>query len=233
MARPKSGYVLADGTPVPGSTTIARLAGDASALIGWAGKTCMRAGYDAGRNATGMPRWTDVLYGQRDAAADAGTAGHEMAQAWLRGDDPETAALEAGCKPESLEGGRHAMESFIEWWERGRYRLLSMEEPLVSERHRYGGTYDLLVETDRGPEMLDLKTGGTYPEHLLQVASYGHLLNECKGVEVRAYHLLRITRDTKPDFHHSHFSELEAELRAFLLARELYDLMAVIKKRAK
>lgn len=240
MARPSKGYVLADGTPVPGSTTISGML-NKPALVGWAGKTMQKRAvefgkecYAAGVNgdpAPALEKWTDVLYKQRDDAADAGTAGHEMSQAWLQGRDVDEAV--EGFSKEAREGGKRALDSFRRWWDRSRYELVDMEVPLVSERYRYGGTYDLLLKGPDGYEMGDLKTGGTYPEHLIQVASYGHLLKECRDIDVVSYTLLRITRKVQPDFHHSSYDRLEQPWEAFKLLRQLYDLMKDIEERTK
>lgn len=250
MARPKHGYTLADGSPVPGTTTITGML-NKPALVGWAGKTMHAAAVEHGKvcHAAGqagdpipaMEKWTGILYGQRDAAAVAGTIGHEMSQAWLRLDDPEAAAqavvdeekLSQEPAKAAIDAGRRAFDSFRRWWERSRYELVDMEVPLVSEIHRFGGTYDLLLSGPDGYELGDLKTGGTYPEHLLQVAAYGYLLRECRQIDVAGYHLLRITRNEEPDFHHSYYDQLADGWRGFELCRRLYDVMQVVSKRAK
>ena len=104
---------------------------------------------------------------------------------------------------------------------------------MVSEQYRYGGTYDLLLKTPDGYELGDLKTGGTYPEHLLQMAAYEHLLKETRGIEVAGIHVLRITRKKHPDFHHHYFENLDPAWDAFVRCRELYDLMKEIGERVK
>lgn len=241
MARPPKGYVCQDGEPAPGSTTISGML-NKPALVGWAGKEMHKAGikhgiacWKAGKEKEPIPaldKWTTILYGQRDLAAEAGTGGHEMSQAWLRSEDPEAAVSE--ISEEAKQGARRAFDSFRRWWDRSRYELVDMEVPLVSEKYRYGGTYDLLLKSPDGHyELGDLKTGGTYPEHLLQVASYGHLLKECRDIEVSAYSILRITRKKNPDFHHSSYDELGDAWQAFICCRQLYDLMKKVEERTK
>ena len=240
MPRPKGGYEL-DGEPVPGSTTITGLL-NKPALVGWAGKTmaeaarahgraCFLAG-EKGEDAPTFPKWGDVLYGQRDAAAIAGTCGHEASQAWVAGGDPETAmdGVE-GVTDEARAGGREALASFKEYWTGRRLELVSMEEPLVSRRHRYGMTYDIVAKSSRGLEIVELKTGGTYAEHLLQMAAQAHALKECRDIEIVRHNCVRITRSLHPDVHEHSFTDLSEAWCAFLQLRSLYDLMKQVEAR--
>ena len=76
MARPKSGYRLADKTRVPGVTTITGRFKESGGLIHWA--------WDLGMQGI---NYRDA----RDKAADAGTLGHDMIEAFIKGQDPEEA----------------------------------------------------------------------------------------------------------------------------------------------
>jgi len=50
---------------------------------------------------------------------------------------------------------------------------IEKERLIVSERYRYAGRADLIIEgLERHPDVLDIKTGEAYPSHALQVAAY-------------------------------------------------------------
>ena len=56
-------------------------------------------------------------------------------------------------------------------------------------------------------------------------------MRETDGREVTGFHLLRVRKETA-DFSHHSWVNLDEELRAFVLMRELYDLVYRIGKRA-
>lgn len=217
MPRPKGGYKLADGTKVPGTTTILGRFRESGGLIQWAYK-CGLEGVDINR--------------ARDEAADAGTCCHEMIDCYIHGREfapPEKANF-------SLDSAEHAFLGFLEWKEQSKLELLASEVSLVSEKHRFGGTFDsVMVSGTR--RILDYKTSsGCYPEMIYQLAAYAILWEEHHpDLPIHGLDLLRISKPDAPgdpvSFHHHHFS---AEIipiagRAFLLMRELYDLDKRVK----
>lgn len=219
--RPKSGYHDEQGTPLPGTTSITGRFGDKAALIGWAGKTCYLAGYEDAREGIGQRKWNDVLYGQRDKAADAGTLGHTLFDAFLRGvEAPEfDAPMDVRIQAQS------AFENAKHWLTSSAIKIIPFEEPLVSKIHRYGGTPDALGETEHVLALMDWKTGSLYPDHVVQMAAYRHLLRECKGLRPKGAHLVRFPRDGKGFNHHYITSDqLDTGWQLFLLWRQAWDL---------
>ena len=108
---------------------------------------------------------------------------------------------------------------------------------LVSRKHRFGGTRDaILINGKRS--LGDWKTSNAiYAEYLCQLGAYG-ILDEEAGKSIDGgYHLLKFSKQEKPDdpvhFSHHYWSQLDKAKKAFLLFRELYDLMAELKKLAK
>src|SRR5579859_3460752 len=115
MARPKTGYQLADGTKVPGTTTVTGRFKESGALIGWAYK----------RGLAGVP-----LYESRDDAADKGTNIHELVEMKIKGADDD--AIQAQVRSDqALEG----YMSFVKWYEGTKIKVVETETPLVSERY--------------------------------------------------------------------------------------------------
>jgi len=128
MPTPKKGYFLADGTQVPGTTTVLGRFKESGPLIRWAwseGK--------AGRE----------LYEKRDQAADIGTAAHAMVEARIRGLDPEACEELAGLDDEGKAKARNAFEIYEEWASMSRLDIVDQEMQLVSEKYRFGGTPEL------------------------------------------------------------------------------------------
>jgi len=210
MARPAGGYRLKDGTRVPGVTTVTGRFKESGGLIHWA--------WDLGMNG--------IDYRQaRDAAADAGTLGHDMIEAHILGNDP----YKVEGPEDLLEKARQAYQAFKLWLEQTSLSITKTETPLVSEEFRFGGTPDAWGETSDGEVvLLDWKTSNRiYPEYLIQLACYARLLEENNVVngKVASFHLLRVGKEFA-DFHHHSWPRpaLAPAWRAFVLMRELYDL---------
>ena len=217
MPTPRAGYSLADGTKVPGVTTILSRWKDSGGLLQWA----FKVGQSGARS----------LYEERDRAADIGTMAHAMAEAHLKGGDPEAALAEFKPDDDAAKKARTAFDTFSKWAE-GKC-IVSAEVPLVSETHRFGGTPDFVIRTPEGLAMGDLKTSnGIYRDHLMQVAAYGLLWNELHPDDpiVAGFHVARFSKE-HPDFEHRYFSELSGAADLFLILRQAYALDLDLKKR--
>ena len=207
-------YKLANGDRVPSVTTINSIGKESGGLIAWAHNLGLQ-GLDYRK--------------VRDSAAEAGTIGHLLVEAAIKRkklrkeDFPTNGSADVGLK---------CFAAYERWCELNRIRWTDSELALVSEKYQFGGTIDLLgVEQDSNAYSLgDIKTGGLYPEHLCQMAAYGQLFAECTGNHVANYHLLRFNRDTG-DFIHAYFADLDDAWQAFLLKRELYDRLKLLRKR--
>lgn len=202
MARPKSGYHDKDGKPIPGVTTVNGLLAK-PALVGWAGKLCTEEAWKIGRELKPMPRWTEILYGTRDAAAEAGTLVHECFETHLRKQPrPELPDNDVGRA--ALQGFQNA----VHWYEGSSLNIEPFEKPLVSETYKFGGTPDALAVHQSHDEwfLADWKTGGLYADHAIQMGAYAQLLREVEGIHVKGCHLVRFHRE-HGDFAHHFLSE--------------------------
>lgn len=204
MARPKQGYFNDAGERIPGVTTVIGLL-NKPALVGWAGKLCAEAGWNAGRNGEPLPRWSDVCYGTRDKAAADGTRAHDLFEQHLRGQ-----TVVRGL--DDSDGAWQAFENARRWLDLGsiEFEVWPHERPLVSERYGFAGTPDAVArEPDGAVRGCDWKTSkGVYPEFIIQLAAYRHLLRECEELETKGCHLVTFHRDYG-DFHH-HFYDDDA-----------------------
>jgi hypothetical protein len=210
--RPGRGYYSEDGkTRFPAVTTVAGRFDDKQRLVqaannvGLEGKTLEEA-------------W----YGARGIGHEV----HAMGEAYLHGEPvPSPSTLEA----------TNGFESFVEWWEAGKFTVLHTELPIVSETMRFGGTIDTILRDSKGRLCLgDWKTSsGIFPGYLVQVAAYGLLYEEWSGEKLEGgYHLARFSKD-HGDFEHRHYAELDDAARLFLIYREAYDIDKLVQRRAR
>ena len=216
MATAKGGYYTKDGTRVPSVTTILSRFKESGGLIHWAWKLGME-GKD----------YREV----RDQAADAGTLAHEAVEKWIH--DP-LADIAFDLENEVQRKAAGSFQAFIEWSKQTNLRVEQTELPLISEKHRFGGTFDaILVQNKRA--VGDWKSSNAiYPEYLVQVAAYGKLWEEnYPGQPIDGgFHLLRFDKEYG-DFHHHYWAELDAAWIAFLHLRELYEIDKELKARVK
>jgi len=218
MPTPRAGYHLADGSKVPGVTTILGRWKESGGLLQWA----FKVGASGARS----------LYEERDKAGDIGTLAHAMVDNRLRGLDPEAALKDA---PEDFRPkARTAYHTFVQWQESQRAEIIPAEFPMVSEAHRFGGTPDFVMRLSDGRLALgDLKTSnGIYRDMLMQVAAYAILWNETQPEKITGgFHIARFAKEF-PDFEHRYFEDLTEAGELFLLLRRAYEMDLTLKKRA-
>lgn len=223
MARPKTGYRLADGTRVDGVTTVLNRWKDAGGLLYWAcdqGKAIER-----GEIAH--------LYDKRDEAADIGTIAHEMCDAYLKGKDPWKVCEELSKTPEAAAKATQAYRMFLHWWETNGLEVHASEIPLVSEKYRFGGTPDWILKIRDGLAIGDIKTSNAiYRDMLMQVAAYKQLWEENHPDEpiTGGFYVCRFSKEY-PDWEQRYFGELDVAWREFQLLVEAYELDKQLKKR--
>lgn len=204
-------YLLADGKRVPGVTTITGRFKDSGGLIHWSWQ-CGVDGLDYKK--------------VRDDAASAGTLAHT----WID-DEIHGRVSSVGDDSEHAAKALEALSAFRDWAKQVQLTIVDTERPLVSEEHRFGGTYDAIANVNGKLTLLDWKTSNRiYPEYVIQLAAYRGLLRE-HGQAVDGACLLRVGKEFG-DFHYHSFPEqvLDVGWKSFTRMRELYDLDATLKK---
>jgi len=216
--RPQA-YKLKDGTKVPGCTTIVNRFKESGGLIHWA----WQMGIDG------------IDYRQkRDDAADAGHIGHALIDAEIHGRPEPDLTRE---DPANVKLALKARDAFRTWRDQVKLEIIETETPLVSEKHRFGGTFDALARINGKLRLLDWKTSnGVYGDYIAQVAAYRELILERARlagapIEIEGAQLLRFGKEFA-DFHdHFYPSEvLDHGFRFFELCREAFDIDKIIKK---
>jgi len=204
-------YRLADGTIVPGVTTIVGLLNKPH-LVAWANKM-------------GLQGIDTTAY--TAAAAGAGTCAHEMIQAMVGGPEVDLSKYTG----EEIEAAQNAAEKFRAWLQKHDMQTHLIEEQIVSERYRVGGTIDWYGELDGKMTLVDIKTSGDiYEEHIIQVAAYAQMLKD-EEYMVDGVRILRFSREDDNDHRDMSVSDrlLEAGFDIFLHLREVYDLKRNLK----
>lgn len=249
MTRPADGYRFAlvrDGVPdmttafrLPSVTEILRVV-NKPVLVNWAAKATREGiadllAHDGLRGAT-----------QQDLASMLKTAGtdhnslsrtgrsrgskvHDLAEVIMLG------RLYGDPDPTFTDDQRAVMATgagiaLLDWIDFRDPRPLAVEQSVVSLRHRYAGTFDLIaeVEIDDLPDevrLVDFKTGRAgapiYPETHLQTSAYAEAYAEMTGSTVIRDMLGVVFRDDGTWLE----ERLDWSLDAFLAALRLHEFM--------
>jgi hypothetical protein len=209
MARTKahSRYYLKDGTLVPGVTTVLGILAK-PALVPWANKLGLQ-GIDVAKYV--------------DDKADIGTLGHLMVTDALKGVQTDLADF----TPNQADLAQNCALSFWEW-EKGHKieGVYFVEQAMVSEAHKFGGTEDIYCRINGSRELIDLKTGrGIYDEHAYQCAALAMLLRE-NGHGVDTVRIINIPRTEDEKFTEKVLSQKDIETgwEIFQACLKIYNL---------
>ena len=196
-------YRLADGTIVPGTTTITGLKDKSGFLVPWANKLGLE-GIDSSK--------------YTEDAAGVGTLAHAMVEARLTGRDLDLNQY----SQETIDLAENALLSYLEWEKQHTIEAIANETPMVSEELKYGGTIDCYCILDGVPTLLDIKTGkAIYDEYFMQLAAYKNLLEE-NGMQVDRCMILRIGRDETEGFEIRSISDTTLDFAMFKDLLSLY-----------
>lgn len=212
-------YKTSDGKRVPGVTTIIGRFKESGGLIHWA--------WDLGMQ--GLDYRTE-----RDAAAGAGTLAHAMIEADINGKDFE---FPADTDEKTQERAQAGFDAYKTWAAQSKLEILETEIHLVSDEYRFGGTPDAIGYVNGSLCVLDWKTSNAlYADNLIQAVAYKHIWEENRPSHLDidgGIHICRFAKEYA-DFEHRHFAaDLDEPWQAFVRMRELYDIMASLKKRVR
>lgn len=198
-------YRLADGTIVPGVTTILNVLAK-PALIAWA-------------NRMGLQGIDTTKY--VDAAALAGTACHAMIEAHLKHEVFD----ESEYDKDTLSIAANGFLKYLDWEKAHKVENVESELQLVSERYKFGGTVDMYATVDGSPTLIDFKTNasGIYDEMMHQVCAYRQLLVE-SGREVHQILIIRLGKSDQPDMETRYISEWDRHWNIFQHCLAIYNL---------
>ena len=204
-------YKLQDGAIVPGVTTVLGVL-NKPALVPWANKLGLQ-GIDSSKYV--------------DEKAAIGTLAHQMIADYLRGEETDTSEY----SKIQIDQAENAVLSFFEWEKNNHIEPILIEEPMVSEIHRFGGTIDCLGKLNGELYLLDFKTSaGIFPEMMIQLAAYRQLVVECFPLhEISKAIILRIGRTTDEGFEERLVNHLDKRWEIFQHCLAIYNLQKEVK----
>ena len=116
-------------------------------------------------------------------AGKEGTQVHEAAEALVKGE--EVTWMDDYGRAKYSQVVWEMILKFYEFWSTYKPELISTEDFVWSDEHKYAGTADLVVKLDGKIWLLDLKTSNSlHKSYDLQLASYAVALKESKGIEI-------------------------------------------------
>lgn len=183
MAR-QSPYKDKEGMRLPGVTTItgSELGWNKGILIGWA-------------NSKGLEGIATGAY--VDNLASIGTLAHQMV---LDSMTKKVTDLTDYSENQIIKA-KNCLESYFNWSKDKDIEPILLEERMISEIHKFGGTADFYGKINGVLTLADYKTGsGIYDEHLVQVAGGYLILLEELGHKVEKIELLNIPRSSGESF---------------------------------
>ncbi len=198
-------YKTKEGIVVPGVSTITNLLSK-PALIIWA-------------NRLGLQGVDSTKF--RDEKADIGTLAHKMILDYFKKQETDTSEY----SKVQIDQAENSMLSFWAWEKQHKVEPLVIEEPFVSDIHKFGGTCDFFGKVDGEFELLDFKTGsGIYKEMWYQVSGYYWLLKEDRNITLSRARILNIPRTEDESFKEEVKDEgsVSKYLQGFLTLVEFY-----------
>jgi len=118
----------------------------------------------------------------KNRSAEEGTAVHSAVEAILKGEKHE---VSPALKP--------SIDAFLEFYGNNLITPIKIEERIVSKRHRYAGTIDILAEVNGVVGVLDIKTSpSVYRDYGMQTAAYVQALSEDPNIPPLTSWVLRL-----------------------------------------
>jgi len=153
-------YVLPNGEIVPSVTQILNAVIAKPGLQKWA-------------NQLGLNNKS--LDSENKSTLDVGKLLHAYIQADLEG----AIVDEVGYTPEQISLAKKSFTQYLRWKDGKQIKTIKTEYVMVSEKYRYGGTIDALLEIDGELTLLDWKTSTHISlDYKLQIVAYLYLLQE-------------------------------------------------------
>lgn len=203
-------YELADGTKVPGVTTITGVM-NKPALVIWANRLGLK-GIDSSK-------YTDDLAG-------VGSLAHNIIECYLKKQEVDY----SDYTPNQKSLAENAVLKFFSWEKENRFEVIKSELQMVSEKYKFGGCCDIYADLNGKKTLIDLKTSkAIFGEMHTQVSAYALLLEE-SGYPVEDVRILRVGRDETEGFDDVSIPLLKVHQERFLVCLQLYNLNKQLKE---
>ena len=129
-------------------------------------------------------------------AGKEGTQVHEAAEALVKGEEVNWMDDYGNAKYSQIVW--EMILKFHDFWSTYKPKLISTEEFVFSDKFKYAGTADLLVEIDGEIWLLDLKTSNNlHRSYDLQLAAYAKAIEEAKGIKIQRTGIIWLKANTR------------------------------------
>jgi hypothetical protein len=129
-------------------------------------------------------------------AGKEGTQVHEAAEALVKGEEVNWMDDYGNAKYSQIVW--EMILKFHDFWSTYKPKLISTEEFVFSDKFKYAGTADLLVEMDGEIWLLDLKTSNNlHRSYDLQLAAYAKAIEEAKGIKIQRTGIIWLKANTR------------------------------------
>mgnify|MGYP003153524861 FL=1 len=129
-------------------------------------------------------------------AGKEGTQVHEAAEALVLGKEVNWMDDYGNAKYSQIVW--EMILKFYDFWSTYKPKLISTEEFVFSDKFKYAGTADLLVEMDGEVWLLDLKTSNNlHRSYNLQLAAYAKAIEETKGIKIKRTGIIWLKANTR------------------------------------
>lgn len=205
-------YKNVNGIVLPGVTTILEQE------LGWSKRILINWANRLGLDGVDCNKYTD------DKAA-IGTLAHQF----ILDDFRQLKTDTSDYTQKQISSAENSMLSYLEWKKGMLLEPILLEQPLISECHKFGGTPDFYGKVNGKLTLLDFKSGkGIYSEHSLQTCAYQLLLQE-NNYETEQIIILNIPRSEDESFAVKIVTHWDICQKIFLNCLENYKLKKIIK----
>jgi hypothetical protein len=129
-------------------------------------------------------------------AGKEGTQVHEAAEALVLGEEVNWMDDYGNARYSQIVW--EMILKFYDFWSTYKPKLISTEEFVFSDKFKYAGTADLLVEMDGETWLLDLKTSNNlHRSYNLQLAAYAKAIEETKGIKIQRTGIIWLKANTR------------------------------------
>ena len=124
------------------------------------------------------------------------------------------------------------INKFVEFWSTCKPELISTEEFVFSDKHKFAGTADLVCKIDGEVWLVDFKTSNSlHKSYDLQLASYATALKECRGINIERTGILWLKSSKRgPSKQKGRIQGRGWELKAIDNINENFELFKIIRK---
>lgn len=140
-----------------------------------------------------------------------------------------TELLEQGA---TLNRERYTLEEwqmligFVNWYNEYKPEAVAIEQSLVSDTYKTGGTIDRVYRINDILTILDIKTSGSiYDSYWCQTGCYAKMWEEHSGQKVEQTAILRLTTKRKQGYEYAiHVDEdIDRDFETFLAVKKIWD----------